>query len=149
METINKTIIGCLQRVVNKILFLKKKSLFSFEGVGFYPSEIHLMLVINEKNATNATNIAKQLGVTKGAVSQTLSRLEKKGVLIKTKDAYNKNELTLTFTRFGSKAFQFYRTVSDDQFKKHDRYLDNFTDNEKEVIQRFLIEVEKVFDQMR
>ena len=56
------------------------------------------MIAISESRATNATKIADELGVTKGAVSQTLTRLEKKGVLVKTKDASNKNELSLQFT---------------------------------------------------
>jgi DNA-binding MarR family transcriptional regulator len=73
MKTTNKTVIHHLQRVINKILFLKKKNLFQFQGVKFYPSEVHVMLVIEEKRATNATRMAEQLGVTKGAVSQTLT----------------------------------------------------------------------------
>jgi len=46
METTNESVIGQLQRVVNKILFLKNKRLFQFQGVEFFPSEVHLMLVI-------------------------------------------------------------------------------------------------------
>ena len=79
MNTMNEMIKGQLQRVINKILFMKKKSLFLFQGVELYPSEVHLMLLIKGERATNATKMAAQLGVTKGAVSQTLSRLEKKG----------------------------------------------------------------------
>lgn len=149
MSISNGDIIGRLQRVINKILFLKKKSLFQFQGVNFYPSEIHLMLVISGESATNATQMARQLGVTKGAVSQTLNRLEKKGVLTKTKDPYHKNELTLNFTPFGTKAFRYYNQRSADFFRKHDRYLESFTDKEKKVIQRFLVQVESVFDEFR
>jgi len=144
----NEKVIGQLQRVINKILFLKKKSLFLFQGVELYPSEVHLMLLIKEESATNATKMAAQLGVTKGAVSQTLSRLEKKGVLNKTKDAYNKNELTLTFTAFGTEALEFYSARSADLSKRHDRYLEDFTHDEKKTIQRFLIEVEHVYDEI-
>lgn len=39
---------GQLESVVNKILFLKKKRLFQFRGVEFFPAEVHLMLVIGE-----------------------------------------------------------------------------------------------------
>jgi DNA-binding MarR family transcriptional regulator len=148
MKPTNEEVIDRLQRVINKILFLKRKSLFQFQGVEFYPSEIHLMLVIKEKSATNATRMSEQLGVTKGAVSQTLSRLEKKGVLNKTKDPYNKNELTLTFTPFGAEAFTHYSIRVAEAIEKHSRYLERFTDDEKAIIQRFLAEVESVFDEM-
>ena len=148
MKTLNERILDRLQRVINKILFLKKKSIFEFRGVEFFPSEVHLMLVIKDKSATNATRIADRLGVTKGAVSQTLSRLEKKGVLRKTKDPFNRNELTLDFTSFGAAAFENYSIHAAGMLKKHDRYLEGFTDNEKGTVLRFLMEVEKVFDEV-
>ena len=139
---------GQLQRVVNKILFLKRKSLFRFRGVEFFPSEVHLMLVIKEKIATNATRMAEELGVTKGAVSQGLTRLEKKGVLIKTKDPSNKNELTLTFTPFGTEVFRHYSQRAADLFDGPKGFLEQLTDVEKQAIQHFLVEVEKVFDRV-
>jgi DNA-binding MarR family transcriptional regulator len=58
---------------------------------------IHLILVMSEQ-PTNATQMAQALHVTKGAVSQTISRLKKKGIIKKDKDPYLKNELTLMFT---------------------------------------------------
>ena len=148
MDHHTKELIEHLQQVINKILFLKKKRLFQFQDIMFYPSEIHVMLLINEQSATNATKMAEQLGVTKGAVSQTLSRLERKSVLTKTKDPYRKNELTLTFTPFGKKAFEHYSKHTGRLFKKHQRYLKTFSTAEKKVIQRFLVEVENVFDQV-
>ncbi len=148
MKTTNDMVVAQLQRVVNRILFLKKKSFFEFKGVAFYPSEIHLMLLIEEEIATNATRMAEQLGVTKGAVSQTLARLEKKSVLKKRKDPYKKNELTLKFTPFGAKALEHYRERAQELAEKHDRYLTGFSSGEKAVIQRFLVEVERVFDEM-
>jgi DNA-binding MarR family transcriptional regulator len=146
MKASNETVLAQLERVINQILFLKRKSLFQFQGVKFYPSEIHLMLMVKDKTATNATKMARQLGVTKGAVSQTLTRLEKKGVLSKTKDPFNKNELTLKFTPFGSQAFEYYGRRSAELGKNHENRLESFTEEEKEVIQRFLKGLEEVFE---
>ena len=148
MKTMHESVIGQLQRVVNKILFLKKKRLFQFRGVEFFPSEVHLMLVIKEKISTNATRMAEQLGVTKGAVSQTLTRLEKKGVLIKTKDPSNKNELTLEFTPFGTEAFKRYNKGAAGLFDGPRDFLDQLSNAERGTIQRFLVEVENAFDRM-
>lgn len=145
METMNESVIGQLQRVLNKILFLSKKRLFQFRGVEFFPSEVHLMLVIKEEIATNATRMAEQLGVTKGAVSQALTRLEKKGVLIKTKDPSNKNELTLAFTPFGTKVFKHYSNRTAHLFNGPQNFLDQLSDAERRAIHRFLVEVENAF----
>ena len=65
------------------------------------------MLAIKNGVNTNASGIAKQFGLTKGAISQTLSRLEKKGIINKTKDPYKKNELTLSLTNFGEETAVF------------------------------------------
>ena len=61
-----------------------------------YPSEIHLLLLIDAQSQLNATGLAERLGLTKGAVSQTLTRLEKKGVLIVQESAiiYNRERKT-------------------------------------------------------
>lgn len=137
-----------LDRVINKVLFLKKRSFFEFKGVKFYPSEIHLLLVAKEKGATNATHMAEALGVTKGAVSQTLSRLEHKGILTKTKDPYHKNELTLNFTELGTAAFKYYRSYAAKLANRHKRYLDGFTDKQKATVFQFLEEVEKTLSEL-
>lgn len=106
------------------------------------------MLVLDEKCATNATKIAQQLGVTKGAVSQTLSRLEKKGVLTKSKDPSYKNEMTVTFTGLGTDAFKHYKVQVYDIFLKYDRFLEKNTSKEKGAIYQFLLHVEKVLDEV-
>ncbi len=148
MNTLSQAVYDHLQRVINKILFLKKKDLFQFKGIKFYPAEIHLMLIIKDKSATNATKMAEWLGVTKGAVSQTMSRLENKGVLVKEKDPYNKNELTLTFTSFGTTALEFYSEIAKGMYQVHADYLDTFTKQEKEVIQRFLTGIESALKKL-
>jgi DNA-binding MarR family transcriptional regulator len=71
MTTTNEEIKEQIIQVINKTIFKEKKKIFKFKEVSLYPSEVHLMLVIKNKIDTNATEIAKQLGLTKGAISQT------------------------------------------------------------------------------
>lgn len=104
------------------------------------------MLVIKNQINTNATKIAEQLGLTKGAVSQTLSRLEKKGIIIKTKDPYNKNELNLSLTGFGKKTYQLCQSSQTSFIEAHTGYLDTLDFKEKEVVLNFLIHMEKAID---
>jgi DNA-binding MarR family transcriptional regulator len=94
-----------LTLIINQFIFTERKKIFAFEGVSLYPSEIHLLLVINRDQPVNATRIADKLGITKGAVSQTITRLQKKGIIIKENDPHNKNELILSLTSLGRRAF--------------------------------------------
>lgn len=106
------------------------------------------MLVIKNDIDTNATEIAKQLGLTKGAISQTLLRLEKKGIILKTKDPYNKNELTLSLTGFGEKAYELCQSSQASFMEAHENYLAKLDSKEKEVILNFLLHMEKAIDDL-
>lgn len=148
MKVTNDIVFQRLDSFANKILSLNRKRFFEFKGVKFYPSEIHLILLVMDRNATNATKIAEKLGITKGAVSQTLTRLEKKGVLTKTKDPFHKNELTLHFTSYGDAVCNHYKRHTAKIQQQHRRIIDRYTNKEKDAIQRFLGEVESVFDEL-
>lgn len=82
--------------------------------------------------------MAERLGVSKGAISQTLSRLEKKGILVKTKDPYMKNELTIDFLPLGKAVLQHYLQRMEDLQRDIDIYLSKLTDANRDAIMAFL-----------
>ncbi len=90
----------------------------------------------------NAVGIAKLLGVTKGAISQTLSRLEKKGVLSKESDPLNRNELKITLTPLGSAALNAFEGANADQWQEFTTYLESLSSEEHEKIMGFLARLE-------
>lgn len=144
MKNSNEIIAQKLHSFINQILFFEKKNIFNFEGIKLYPSEIHLILIISEE-PTNATQMAEKLNVTKGAVSQTISRLEKKGILIKTKDPNYKNELTLTFTKFGKQVFNQYKKMISTIDKQFIESISEYNAGEQKVIINFLDNLNKLF----
>ncbi len=148
METSNDKIKKQIMQVINKIIFREKKRVLNYEGVSLYPSEVHLLLSIKNDLDTNATKIAKQMGLTKGAVSQTLSRLEKKGIIIKSKDPYNKNELTLSLTEFGKGAYELCQSTKTAFIEAYNNKLAELNHDEKEVILNFLHHMEKTLDDL-
>jgi hypothetical protein len=50
----HKVFAGHIFRIINKLIFLEKKSMLEFEGVKLYPSELHLIDVINDNQTANA-----------------------------------------------------------------------------------------------
>ena len=135
-----------IRSIFDRILFLEKSIAFHFEGIKLYPSEIHAILHIHksEGEARNATMIAENIGVTKGAISQTLSRLEKKGIVTKVKDPYNKNELVLSFTAKGEKALGYILALHKKFQERHNTALAEFLDRDKEIIMRYLSKLEEI-----
>jgi len=92
------------ETLTNQLVFLEKRYVFRHGELDLHPSELHLLLAIKDEPEANATKLAGRLGVTKGAVSQLLKKLEAKGVIEKTSDPAQKNEITSTFTRLGKAA---------------------------------------------
>ncbi|MBU2546766.1 MAG: MarR family transcriptional regulator [Proteobacteria bacterium] len=135
-------------RLTNKIIFLEKKSLLEHGKVKLYPSEIHLLDVIDREPGINASETAARLGVTKGAVSQTVTRLEKKGVVRKSRDRRNKNELTVHLTDLGNEVFEIHRRRRIGLEKTFAGHLDGLSAGDREVIGRFLWNLEGFFENL-
>jgi len=146
--TLPETFADRIARIINKLIFLEKKSIVEIEGVRLFPSEIHLLLVIDADRSINAVTMAGRLGISKGAVSQTLTRLENKGVLVKKKDPAYKNELTAHFTEMGEKALALHKRQRASLMMEYDTYLESVSEDERQVIRQFLRHVENFIDRL-
>lgn len=81
-----------------------------------YSSQVHMLEVIGGHNGLTATNIAKLQGVTKGAVSQILSKLFTKGLIKKEVSSTGTNEILIYLTETG-------KIVYDNHLKYHEDLL--------------------------
>jgi DNA-binding MarR family transcriptional regulator len=106
------------------------------------------MGVIEATEGINATKMARELGITKGAISQTLARLEKKGILYKTRDHRNKNELTAHFTKLGKDVLKNHHVSRLSLQKEYEQYLTTLTNKEKKVVSQFLSNIEGFVDRL-
>ena len=149
MDSNNRSLAEQILRISNKLIFLEKKSIIKHGDLKLYPSEIHLIDVIAKGQDINASKMAARLGVTKGAVSQTLARLEKKGILNKTKDPQNKNELTVHFTPFGKNVLREQIKLRKTFHEQYAKYFSNMSEKEKEIIMGFLKKMEGFFDVLK
>lgn len=91
-------------------------------------SEIHLVEVIGDNTESySVTDLAGILGVTKGAVSQNLKRLEKKGLTMKQTDPKNRSRAIVGLTSKGKAAYyahQHWHETLDGGFKEYYLQLD-------------------------
>ena len=90
--------------------------------------------------------MAEHLGLTKGAVSQTLSRLENKGIVKKIKDPFNKNELSLSLTSMGERAYELCKKTQKLLIRTLEKHLESNSQEEKRVISKFLFHLEGAVD---
>lgn len=100
-------------------------------------SEIHLIELIGDKDEQlSVTDIAKYSNVTKGAVSQSLKKLEKKGLTEKEEDPVN---LSRTIVRLTSKGKAAYYSHKHWHETMDGGYLDYMAEPEEEKV-TFLME---------
>jgi DNA-binding MarR family transcriptional regulator len=133
----HEALVARILGTIDRILQLEKGRAFDVEGERIYPSEAHLLLLVDRERDLNATGIAHRVGLTKGAVSQTLSRLERKGLLTKTRDTTRKNELILRFTGRGRRAVARFRKLEAALAARLDRRLATLSAQERTVIAKF------------
>lgn len=149
MDDEPKGIDSLIRRLLNRMIFLDKRSVFCHGSLRLYPSEIHLMQVIKEGPGVNAGRIAQRLGVSNGAVSQTLARLERKGVINKTKDPSLKNELTVILTGAGKAALHGFEEEQAEAVHSFSAYLTSLSGNELKIIEAFLAHIEEFLKRLR
>jgi len=105
-------------------------------------SEINLIEIIGDNRDLSVTDIGRHLGITKGAVSQNLKRLESKGLSGKETDPKNLSRTIVTLTSTGYTAYSAHKHWHETMDGGFAKYLDDMDEKEITVIVRFLEKVE-------
>lgn len=137
---VEREIFDVVVAVIDRIAFSSRNRIHAVEGEQLHSSEIHLLLYVgeSERNRRNVTRISETFGITKGAVSQTLSRLVRKGLLTKEIDEANRNELNIHLTDKGRRAHRACLAIKQEFFDTHAQLLTGIGDGEKEALLGYL-----------
>jgi DNA-binding MarR family transcriptional regulator len=95
-----------MMELFNRSLELSKKSYEYCPGVSLYPNEIHTVEYIAESSTTNMTDIANRMGITKGAVTKMVAKLEEQGLLVRYKYRPSQKEIYVHLTELGVSAYE-------------------------------------------
>ena len=90
-----------LNQLVAKLAAIQQAPREYGTGVPLHGSEIHTIQAIGKSAGINVTQLAEKMGVTKGAVSQMVSRLVGKGMVQKEPARDNAKEVVLELTKLG------------------------------------------------
>ncbi|MBU2510036.1 MarR family transcriptional regulator [bacterium] len=109
-----------ITRLVNKWNILEKKPKDYETGDLLYPSEIHTISAIEENPDLHMSEIAKLLGVTRGAIMQLAVKLEKKQLVERFMMDHNNKKVFFKLTTKGKKAYggheKYHRQMYDDLY---------------------------------
>ena len=128
-------LLNILDQVATKIDSMHLSPLDYGTGVPLYRTEIHTIRAIGENPGINVTRLADHMGVTKGAVSQTVTKLVKKRLIRKTYSADNVKEILLELTDLGWTGF---RTHEQFHMEMFDMIREYFGDELKPKLETFI-----------
>jgi DNA-binding MarR family transcriptional regulator len=134
-------------RIMNKFNAGEKKPLDYGTGGLLYRSEVHTIEAIGDNPDINVTDLALYLGITKGAISQTVDKLVKKDMVDKIMAAPGVNEVALNLTEKGMMVHRKHKEHHAEMYKKIAGLMENcsaeqleFLANLQNVIENFLDE---------
>ncbi len=107
-------------RIINKYNAKTKQPRYYGELL-LYSSEVHMLEVIGGSDGITATQIAANMAITKGAVSQTTSKLLKKGLIEKRLAGDSANTILIFLTEAGQSVYTEHRRL-------HQAMLSRITD---------------------
>ncbi len=136
-------------RLVNKYNTLGKHPMNYGTQHKFYHSERHMLDIVGDDPGLNLTEFAKAAGVTKGAISQVVSKLERKGALKRFKSGDNEKEIRLRLTQLGEQIYAHHQSVNEESINHLWREIKNHPEDKIEFLIQMFQWFEKYLDQSR
>ena len=135
-------IITLFIKLSNKYQALEKIPVDYGIGKNLYHSERHMVDNIGDNPQMNVSEFARSIGVTKGAISQLVKKLEEKQVARRYKQAENDKEVFIELTELGKDIYKKHKEVEEESIiPLHDELL-KYSDDKV----YFLIEMFKWID---
>ena len=135
-----------LLRVFNKFTQNEKKPRHFGVDELLHPSEIHMVMMIGDNEGAHVSELARIAGVTRGAVSQVVAKLEKKGLVKKIEDPHNSLKTVPALTNKGYVAYYAHEQYHEEMDADMYAYVRGLTDDQLRVIEDFLRNIEIMAD---
>ncbi|GAB6085679.1 MarR family winged helix-turn-helix transcriptional regulator [Alkaliphilus crotonatoxidans] len=107
--------------------------------VELYHSEIHMLQCIEENPGMHISGIARMMGVTRGAASQTAKRLERKEMIVKEACLGNDRKVVLRLTEKGKVASYNHKNAHEEFTALISKILTEAREEQLEFLHHFLL----------
>ena len=137
-----------LVRISYKLLGGDRMTLNYGTDVKIHGSEIHLLCHIKRNPGSHISGIARELNVTRGAISQIVAKLEKKGLVVKDESPESKKILLLKTTEKGEKAYKGHQLLHSEFNSRLLDIMSGHDENETKIIEGFVKDLENSVDEL-
>jgi DNA-binding MarR family transcriptional regulator len=98
-----------------------------------YFTEVHTMSFIDRNRKVNITRLSEIMGVTKGAISQTINKLAKKGLIIR-QNITNRKEVNLMLSEKGMIVIRAHESFQKEIFTFAEKLYDNAAPEDRIIV---------------
>ena len=102
-----------------------------------YMVEAHTINLIGNKIQTTSTELTELTKKTKGAISQMVDKLTKKGMIIKNKNPKDNREVILELSEKGKIVYEYHKKLDSVEYEKLLTKLDDFSDEDFLMFKKF------------
>lgn len=139
-------LVQILNEITAKMASMHEPAFDFGTGVPLYRSEIHTIKCIGDNPGINITGLAENMGVTKGAVSQTINKLLDKGLVVKASADDNAREILPQLTELGLNGYKQHELFHMQMFDAvHEYYGGKFRYELKRFI-RVMSDLNRILD---
>ncbi len=131
------------ESVVNKFRIIEKHSKELATGEMLNICDIHMIAAVEKNPGTNITELSAKLGITKGAVSQTVGKLVNKDYLKRIKDPKNDKHVLVELTDRGKEIVHLHDQFHRDIFTN---YLSDVSFGQLAIFSEVLEKIEAFMD---
>ena len=139
-------IIEQLKRISRKKTDLEKKTQEYGTGISLQYAEMYMVEILGQNEGMSVTKIAQIMQITKGAVSQTLKKLDSKEIVQKFADPANASRTLLYLSQKGKRILKAHKEWHRNVDGGFTEYLDSLKGNEQLLIKDFLNRYEFFLD---
>lgn len=102
IQLVERLLRACTESAVAITGYLEKPRKYNQEeDESLFMREVHFVVALGTEEHITMSEMAERLNVTRGAVTQIATRLEKKGYVVRTKDHDDKRQTTIVLTEKG------------------------------------------------
>ncbi len=123
-------------KAVNRYNSLERFPMKQRARLHLYHSERHMLDQIADHPNLNVSQLAAMVGVTKGAISQVVKKLEAKGVAQRYRKSSNDKEVFVELTRTGKDLYRKHQAINHETVRTLSKELGRYSDDKVEFLVR-------------
>jgi DNA-binding MarR family transcriptional regulator len=140
MDSELQTLIDLFLKILHLYSVIGRKPKDYGTGDLLYVTEIHTITMVGKNREINMTQLADMMGVTKGAISQTIRKLVHKKLIIKS-NTTNRKEFNLRLSEKGHIVYKGQEAFQKELFTFAGTLYDSASPEERELVKRLFLAI--------